>query len=328
MPDRPTRPGRRCARVVLSLLRDGRTRPEEWSRPERAAVTRLYMWAHRESGLQSWPLPFVHVRVEEDEQGVRAVPDECEHRCPTCGVRLTEPIEYPNRPSDGYLADAESWGTREQQAKYARTAGHGVLPTREVLALIRLDRILGNEGALSARGVGRLRGVVLQALREWHDRQRAVVDSIGLGPADPDGGPVSAEQLVLRQEVEEQITRAEREHAARFQAENDRDAARERADRLTAERDDLRRLLEGRARAMNVNGRSAQASPAIPAGVLSDDPRRPGVDAWPDDAVLLTYRELRRLVCLHLERYGVDAKIVRAVLEADVPLRLTEVLDR
>jgi hypothetical protein len=61
---------------------------------------------------------------------------------------------------------------------------------------------------------------------------------------------------------------------------------------------------------------------------LDEDPRRPSLDAWPDDAVLLTYAELRRLVSLHLERYNADAGTARAVLEGDVPLRVSEVLDR
>jgi hypothetical protein len=61
---------------------------------------------------------------------------------------------------------------------------------------------------------------------------------------------------------------------------------------------------------------------------LEEDPRRPSLDAWPDDAVLLTYAELRRLVSLHLERYNADEGAARAVLEGDVPLRVSEVLDR
>jgi hypothetical protein len=58
---------------------------------------------------------------------------------------------------------------------------------------------------------------------------------------------------------------------------------------------------------------------------VEEDPRRPHLDAWPDDAVLLRYVELRRLVALHLERYC-DARSARAMLEGDVPLRLSEVL--
>jgi hypothetical protein len=94
----------------------------------------------------------------------------------------------PPAGSDGYLDDAEQWGEdRQTLVDYARSSGHGVLPTREVLALLRLDRILGNEHALSARGTGRLRGVVAGALRDWHARQRAIAEQ--LGPSDPDGGP-------------------------------------------------------------------------------------------------------------------------------------------
>lgn len=60
---------------------------------------------------------------------------------------------------------------------------------------------------------------------------------------------------------------------------------------------------------------------------LDGDPRRPHLDSWPDDAVLLRYRELRALVALHLDRYC-EPGSGRAMREGDVPLRLSEVLDR
>jgi hypothetical protein len=60
---------------------------------------------------------------------------------------------------------------------------------------------------------------------------------------------------------------------------------------------------------------------------LDSDPRRPHLDSWPDDAVLLRYRELRHLVSLHLDRYC-DPRSAAAMREGDVPLRLAEVLDR
>jgi hypothetical protein len=60
-------------------------------------------------------------------------------------------------------------------------------------------------------------------------------------------------------------------------------------------------------------------------GSVDDDPRRPHPDSWPDDAVLLRYRELRDLVALHLDRYA-DARTARAMRDGDVPLRLAEVL--
>jgi hypothetical protein len=60
---------------------------------------------------------------------------------------------------------------------------------------------------------------------------------------------------------------------------------------------------------------------------LAQDPRRPRLDMWPDDAVTLTYPELRRLVALHLDRYC-EPGSGRAMREGDVPLRLSEVLDR
>jgi hypothetical protein len=252
---------------VLALLRDHRTRPDEWDARERRAVTRLHSWAFRHDE-GTWPMPrgpvAARVQVEEDEQGLRfagalARPDEPKHYCPTCHQSVAVPIETP-RLSDGYLADAEEWGTHEQLVEYARWSGHGVLPSSEVLALIRLDRILGNAGAMSARGVGRLRSVVLRALHDWHARQRAITDSLDRGPSVPDAHPVLHEQRTLRP--------------------------------------------------------------------IEEDPHRPhpAASTWPDDAVLLTYRELRRLVSLHLERYVDDPAPARAMLEADVPLRLGEVL--
>lgn len=66
------------------------------------------------------------------------------------------------RLSDGYLPDAETWQPLD---------GRPLPP--EVLALARLDRVLGNEGALSETGVGRLRGLVLDALRDWYRRNPA-----------------------------------------------------------------------------------------------------------------------------------------------------------
>lgn len=99
--------------------------------------------------------------------------------------------------SDGYLDDAESWGTQDELVAYARSSGHGVVPTREVLALLRLDRILGNEHALSEVGTGRVRGVVTTAIREWHDRQRAIAEQ--LGPSDPTGGPFPVADALLGQ---------------------------------------------------------------------------------------------------------------------------------
>jgi hypothetical protein len=172
-----------------------------------------------------------------------------------------------------------------------------------------------------------------------------------------------------RREVDEQTARAEREHASRLrlerlldaqqsttvtirghldrkraraeQAENDLLAARERDERLTAERDELRATVAlYRHRYGSPLEWTVEQQPGVREGVVVDtvphepidlrpveeDPRRPHPDAWPDDAVLLTYRELRRLVSLHLERYGVEPATVRAVLEADVPLRLGEVL--
>jgi hypothetical protein len=40
--------------------------------------------------------------------------------------------------------------------------------------------------------------------------------------------------------------------------------------------------------------------PSTPSGVSSAHRPAPAANAWPDDAVLLTYGELRRLIALHL----------------------------
>lgn len=75
------------------------------------------------------------------------------------------------------------------------------------------------------------------------------------------------------------------------------------------------------------------------ARTLDGDAHRPvpAANAWPDDAVLLTYAELRRLVALHLDlaRQGMPrekpwewiASRGRAVRDGEVPLLLAEVLD-
>jgi hypothetical protein len=62
----------------------------------------------------------------------------------------------------------------------------------------------------------------------------------------------------------------------------------------------------------------------------------PGANAWPDDAVLLTYGELRQLIALHLtlcastmahDRPWVWIKErARAVSEGEAPLLISEVL--
>lgn len=62
--------------------------------------------------------------------------------------------------SDGYLDDAETW-----------EPDPALGATPEVVALMRLDRIIGNEFSLTEQGTGRVRGVVLRALRDWHQRQ-------------------------------------------------------------------------------------------------------------------------------------------------------------
>jgi hypothetical protein len=190
-------------------------------------------------------------------------------------------------PSDGYLPDAETWtpdGVDDDE-----------LPPPEVLALMRCDRILGNERSLSEHGTGRLRGVVLDALRAWH-RGREVQ----LSDAEAHEAQVEA----LRAEVARLSGLLDEEVGRRARAELDLEACR--AQQLRQ----ARTITEQRS-----------------AGDLDGDPRRPHLDSWPDDAVLLRYRELRHLVALHLDRYC-DPRSAAAMREGDVPLRLAEVLDR
>jgi hypothetical protein len=64
----------------------------------------------------------------------------------------------------------------------------------------------------------------------------------------------------------------------------------------------------------------------------------PGANAWPDDAVLLTYGELRALVALHLDLarecmpntqpWGWVKDRARAMRDGETPLLLAEVLTR
>jgi hypothetical protein len=166
--------------------------------------------------------------------------------------RLNVLTTSPRPLSDGYLPDAETWTPAGEQ------------PPPEVLALMRIDRVLGNEGALSAHGVGRIRGLALDALR-----RRA------------------------------------------------------------------RRAAEPRTR-----GRIARAVRDDPPNAqLLTDPHRPHPDAddWPDDAVLVTYRELRALIALHLttcsqtmpgvEPWRFMQMRAKAMQDGEVPLLLSEVLE-
>jgi hypothetical protein len=97
----------------------------------------------------------------------------------------------------------------------------------------------------------------------------------------------------------------------------ERDAAREEVVSLGRQLDACREQ-QGRQAATITN----QRTPAV-----DDDPYRPHPDSWPDDAVLLRYRELRALVALHLDRYC-EPGSGRAMRDGDVPLRLAEVLDQ
>jgi hypothetical protein len=80
--------------------------------------------------------------------------------------------------------------------------------------------------------------------------------------------------------------------------------------------------------------------PSSPSGVSSaaEPPRpHPAANAWPDDAVTVTYAELRRLVALHLELCSAtmprdapwDWMRMRAgaVRDGETPLLLSEVME-
>lgn len=101
------------------------------------------------------------------------------------------------------------------------------------------------------------------------------------------------------------------------------------ADALRAEVARLDGLLDQASRELDACRRQQARQAATIAGhpSVDADPRRPHLDSWPDDAVLLRYRELRDLVALHLDRYA-EGDAARAMREGDVPLRLAEVLDR
>lgn len=85
---------------------------------------------------------------------------------------------------------------------------------------------------------------------------------------------------------------------------------------------------------------SRPPEPERPLPGLAPDPADarpvPGGNAWPDDAVLLTYGELRRLIALHLTYVGATlprdrpwvwvAERARAVEDGEAPLLISEVL--
>jgi len=63
---------------------------------------------------------------------------------------------------------------------------------------------------------------------------------------------------------------------------------------------------------------------------IEEDPRRPHLDAYPSDALLLTYAEVRKLLALHIAAVA-DSILspsgqARAMRDGETPLRLAEVL--
>ena len=393
----PSRPGRRCARLVLALLRDGRTRPDEWDHAERSAVTRLHSWAFRH-GARAWPA--LAERVEENGQGAPASADERPYRCPTCGVRLAEPVEvgFPQnlaneaRDDDRFaaelLTDLQRLGDTYGPLGVAIAAA-SLTDRRALIALLIDGRTrqpvpealdLGEAGGTEPLDgqIARLAGWIVENVPGEPSRSEGAVDcAIRL----------LAQRRVYREDVEESANRAEQEHARRLGAEREqerlrrqlatvigerdrtrdarvevegelrdaRDLAQQRLDeanRLRDERDEARRLFGSAKRHTERNGVELPDLPPDAEEVrrflgvprenvvevtplrevtsphpIEEDPYRPHADSWPDDGVLLRYVELRRLVSLHLERYA-DTRTARAMLEGDVPLRLSEVLDR
>lgn len=125
------------------------------------------------------------------------------------------------QPSDGYLDDAETWVPEVEQ------------PPPPVLALMRIDRVLGNEHSLSSLGTGRVRRLTLDALNDWHQ-----------APKDDDAAFRMYEQM--QRERDEALARYEsmkgkrnraRDHAVRNDQERD-EALRELAE-VRGERDGL-----------------------------------------------------------------------------------------
>jgi hypothetical protein len=143
---------------------------------------------------------------------------------------------------------------------------------------------------------------------------------------------------LYRAEVEEQTARAEREHAARLRAERllaeqqlttgtlrtHLDAERARAEEAEVTLD-LYRQRVGELPGPTSIGEARVRVTSSAVRAIEEDPRRPRLDAWPDDAVLLTYRELRRLIAVHLEQHDAG-EAARAMLDGEAPLRVSEVL--
>jgi hypothetical protein len=314
---------------VLDLLRDGRTNPDGWLPDERAAVTRFHLWAHgAPPRLGSRPLPSSagHPDRENDDLAIRA------------GDR---PAPLPS----------EVLGSLDGGRGIA-----GWILTPEALdRLPVLTRDPGDGNGDRIDGVPLPGDLVREQLDDAEDRfaEDLLVDLRRLGDTyGPLGVAIAAATLTDPRAVVAQIDPdapepgrptpahdadgceanldALRAEVARLSGLLD-DASREaeradRAEQLLAEQrattETLRRHLDGeRARAERAEGLGEETTPRP----IEEDPRRPHPDAWPDDAVLLRYAELRRLVALHLERYT-NTRVARAMLEGDVPLRLAEVL--
>lgn len=76
---------------------------------------------------------------------------------------------------------------------------------------------------------------------------------------------------------------------------------------------------------------------AGPSGASSAHRPVPGANAWPDDAVLLTYGEIRALIALHLDNTWQTmpkehpwlwiSRRARSMRDGEAPLLLSEILD-
>jgi hypothetical protein len=153
----------------------------------------------------------------------------------------------------------------------------------------------------------------LDALRAEVARLSGLLDDASREADRADRAEVS--EGAWRREVEEQTRRAEREHATRLAL----------AEQLAEERATvaLYRHRYGPVIAEAGGGRS-ETNPHP----IAEDPRRPSLDHFPDDAILLTYREVRQLLALHLEACSDSPHLARAMREGESGLRLAEVLDR
>lgn len=189
-----------------------------------------------------------------------------------------------------------------------------------------------------------------------------IVDHVPGEPSRSEGAIDCAIRVLGEQQAALASMRGKRDRARDHAVRNEweRDAAREHADRLDEARvaalqraDELEaRLLQQQQATETLRGhldaeraegldptvqrpdRSLLAGGHMPGAPIpsepglrpvAEEPRRPRLDYFPADALLLTYPEVRRLLALHLEQCGAD-DAARAMRDGETPLRLSEVL--